>query len=182
MKPAFKTWIILILAFSCNYALAQKGDKKLHVPASKGDLAAVKRAISKGTKVDKKDIAGQTALMYAAETGNLEIVKYLVEQGANINAVSGRKGRGTPLIYAAAANKVEIVEYLLKNGGDINATTPYQNETALIWAVASGHEKIVKLLLENGADKNITNRGGENVIDIAKKLDKVYMVELLSGN
>jgi len=59
---------------------------------------------------------------------------------------------------------------------------PDQNETALIWVVANGHEKIVKLLLENGADKNIINRGGENVIDIAKKLDKVYMVELLSGN
>ena len=64
----------------------------------------------------------------------------------------------------------------------ISRAVPDQNETALIWAVASGHEKIVKLLLENGADKNIINRGGENVIDIAKKLDKVYMVELLSGN
>ena len=95
---------------------------------------------------------------------------------------SGRKGRGTPLIYAAAANKVEVVEYLLKNGADINSTTPYQNETALIWAVAAGHEKIVQLLLENGADKKITNREGENVIDIAKKLNKVFMVELLSEN
>jgi len=178
MKILFNLLFALILTFTCNSAFAQNRHE-LHEPAGRGDLGAVRKVIEKGGNIDKKDIAGQTALMYAAESGSMEVVKYLVENGANVNAVSGDAGRGTPLIYAAAANKLEVVKYLLENGADINSTTPYQHETALLWAVAMGHAEVVKLLVEKGADQKITNRDGENVMDVAKKLNKEDIVQLL---
>ncbi len=178
MKLAFNLLFAAVLTFMCNLTFAQS---KLHEAAAKGDLEAVKEMVEKGTSVDKKDIAGQTPLMYAAETVNLDLVKYLVEKGANVNAISGKQGRGTALIYAAAANQIEIVKYLLENGADINATTPYQNETALIWGVAMGNAEVVKLLVEKGADQTITNRGGQNVMEVAKQLNKEDMIQILEG-
>jgi ankyrin repeat protein len=171
----------LFLVFACNFASAQNRHE-LHEPAGRGDLEAVKKVIEKGGDVNKRDIAGQTALMYAAESGSLEVVKYLIEKGADVNAVSGKEGRGTALIYAAAADRLEVVKYLLDHGADINSTTPYQHETALIWSVAMGHEDIVKYLLERGADKTITNRQGEDALATAKKVNRENMIKLLEGN
>ena len=180
MKPVFNLMFVLVLMFTGNLALAQHRSK-LHEPAGKGDLEAVKAMIEDGSDVDKKDIAGQTPLMYAAESGSLEVVKYLVENGADVDAMSGKQGRGTPLIYATANNQVEVVKYLLENNANINLTTPYQNETALLWAVAMGNTEIVKLLLERGADQTIKNRDGDTVTDVARKLNKEDMLILLEG-
>jgi ankyrin repeat protein len=180
MKPVFNLMFVIVLIFASNLTFAQHRSK-LHEPAGKGDLEAVKAMIEDGADADKKDIAGQTPLMYAAESGSLEVVKYLVENGADVDAMSGKQGRGTPLIYATATNQVEVVKYLLENNADINLTTPYQNETALLWAVAMGNAEIVKLLLEKGADQTIKNRDGETAMDTAKKLNKEDMVQLLEG-
>jgi ankyrin repeat protein len=174
---------ILIFLFSILIISASAQNRgKLHEPAGQGDLEQVKKMIEKGAKVDKKDIAGQTPLMYAAETGKIDVVTYLIDQGADVNAVSGKMGRGTAIIYAAAANQVETVEYLIENGADINATTPYHNETALIWAVAQGNTEVAKILLEHGADKNIKTKQGQDVLDLAKQLNKKEMIILLEEN
>jgi hypothetical protein len=50
-------------------------NKNLHLPASEGDLDKVRMEIEGGRKVDTKDAAGQTALMYAAETGRIEVIE-----------------------------------------------------------------------------------------------------------
>lgn len=180
MKQLQKILVVCLLLSPGVALYGQSFNKKLHIPASKGDLKAVQKAIEKGMKIDRKDIAGQTALMYASEGGHFEVVKYLVEQGADVNAESGNAGRGTALIYAAAANKYEVAEYLLENGANIDATTPVHNETALVWAVAFGHERMIKMLLEKGADKTIKNKEGKTVEDLAKELGKDLILELLS--
>ena len=178
MKILLNLTLILLFNLITVYSPAQNRSK-LHEPAGRGDLDQVKKMIEKGAKVDKKDTAGQTALMYAAESGKLDVVTYLIEQGANVNAISGKMGRGTPLIYAAAANQIETVEYLLEHGANINSTTPYHHETALIWAVGNGNIEIVKLLLEHGADKTIKTKEGDGVMDLAKKLNREDILTLL---
>jgi ankyrin repeat protein len=178
MKPLLSLLFASILILTCNSAYTQKA-KEFHEPAGRGELETVKKVIEKGGKVDKLDVAGQTALMWASESGQIEVVKYLIEKGANVNAVSSKYGRGTPLIYAASAGRFETVKYLVENGANINATTPSQNETALIWAVAQGHTDVVKYLLEKGADKSIANKNHENVMDIAKKVNREDMIKLL---
>lgn len=181
MKHIFSIALTFAVISSCHYSLAQKRSK-LHEPAGRGDLAAVKEIITAGGKIDKKDIAGQTPLMYAAEAGGIEMVKYLVENGADVNAASGNKGRGTPLIYAAAANQIEVVKFLLDNKADINGVTKSQNETALIWAVAAGAIEVVKILVARDADQGIINKDGNTVTDVAKSLNREDMLAILAGN
>jgi ankyrin repeat protein len=155
-------------------------NKSLHIPAGKGDLDRVKAEIDSGKDVNSKDIAGQTALMYASEQGRLEVVKYLVENGADVNAQSGGHGRGTALIYASAANRITVMEYLLEHDAGINATTAF-NETALFWATAKGHVKAVNLLLNKKADTKIKNKKGKTALDLAKDLNREEIERMLSG-
>ena len=58
--------------------------------------------------------ANKTPLMYAAKLGKLEMLKYLIEQGANINAVS-TKGK-TALSYSIEYKRPEIEAYLKSQG------------------------------------------------------------------
>jgi ankyrin repeat protein len=87
-------------------------------------------------------------LISAADMGQLEIVKLLVERGVDVDATT--VDGVTPLMYAAQNGHTEIMEYLISRGADVNAT-PHNDVTPLIGAVRTGHYEGVKMLLEAGA-------------------------------
>jgi ankyrin repeat protein len=155
-------------------------NKSFHIPAGKGDLDIVKTELDEGRDIDSRDAAGQTALMYAADTGQMEVVKYLVTNGADVNAQSKGFGRGTALIYAAASNRLEIMEYLIERGANVNAMTG-NKETALFWAAAQGHIDAIKILLKNGADTELKNKKDQTALDVAKELNRNKVIELLKN-
>jgi ankyrin repeat protein len=66
---------------------------------------------------DRRPATGSTPLGDAAFHGNLEIVKLLIDQGADVNATN-RDGN-TPLIVAAFMCRTEVVQYLLQNGASL---------------------------------------------------------------
>ena len=132
--------------------------------------------------INAKDKNGNTALMLASSYGHLEIVKLLVESGADINAKNNDGDNSlmsffnSPIRYsphsysgeAAIAVKYEGVKYLLENGADINSKDKYGN-TALMLASEFGRLEIVKLLVENGANINIKNKKCKTALDLAWK-------------
>lgn len=120
--------------------------------------------MDKDPNIDQQDHNGKTALILATEQGNLDMVKRLVERGANPDdPFMGMNERYTltpgvvpgisfsPLAIAAENNRLEIAEYLLSkgaSGGRFNEDTP------LGLAVFNGHDQMVKLLLSKGANAN----------------------------
>ncbi len=83
----------------------------LHVACLQGDFATVKKLVGDlHIDVNYLDRTGSTALMYAAYGGYLNIVKYLVENGAN-QEIKNLKG-GTAAKYAAYVGNREIANYL----------------------------------------------------------------------
>jgi ankyrin repeat protein len=77
----------------------------------------------------------------AAWNGHLEIVKLLLEHGADVNAKM--EGLGTALHLAASNGHLEIVKLLLENGADVNAKTEGgYGETAVEIANRKGHMKV----------------------------------------
>jgi ankyrin repeat protein len=155
-------------------------NKSFHIPAGKGDLDTIKTELDGGRDIDSRDAAGQTALMYAAEAGQIEVVKYLVSNGADVNAQSEGIGLGTALIYAASANRLDVMEYLIEQGADVNAMTR-NKETALFWASAQGHVEAVKILLKNGAYTELKNKKDQTALDVAKELNRTEVIELLKN-
>ena len=84
--------------------------------------------------------------MYAAEKGKFEIVKLLIENGANPNAKNNHGW--TVLMGASKKGKFEIVKLLVENDADSNAKMN-DGSTALIHASEKGNFKIVVYILEH---------------------------------
>ena len=98
-----------------------------------------------------KDLDGNTLLILAVKVENENIVKILVDHGANVNGTNDNKQ--TPLMYAVILNYINIVKYLLKNGADVNLRDGDDhtiNDYANIYGV---DDKIMALLEENNYDQ-----------------------------
>ena len=84
-------------------------------------------------------------------TGNVEITKYLCEQGANIEEVSD--DGFTPLLHAVERGHTDVVKFLIHYGADCTAVASGghakhgQGSTALHIAAEEGHKAVVTLLM-----------------------------------
>jgi hypothetical protein len=78
------------------------------------DADLVERKLGQGALVNGKDKDEFSPLMIAAWTGNLGIVKMLIDSGANVNQLS--KSGIPPILFATARGNFEVVEYLLAKG------------------------------------------------------------------
>jgi ankyrin repeat protein len=94
-----------------------------------------------------------TALMFAARSGDLSSAKQLVEAGANVNDVDAWGISATTL--AAHSGFTDLVEFLLDKGANPNAPADF---TALHCAIMRRDERMVTALLDHGADANTAVR------------------------
>lgn len=97
-----------------------------------------------------------TWLHVAATHGKLDIVKQLIEMGADVNIRGGILGGG-PVNQAASKGYIDIVSYLLASGAEIDVSEPERNP--LFSAIYNGHVNIAKLLIENGIDVQVKYTG-----------------------
>ena len=102
--------------------------------------------------VKKTDEQGNTPLMRAVSAGDAKLIKCLVQQGADVNAVNNTFD--TALLLALGSNDANILKILIEAGADVNYVQPFSRQTALHRALHFGSKENVKLLLESGADVN----------------------------
>ena len=121
---------------------------------------------------------GGTALHFAAMNGHSNVVKLLLEAGADKDAVD--RDWMTPLHWAARIGDLESVKLLLEAGANKNATNEYF-VTALHYAAKFGHLEVVKLLLEADADKHAVDSSGKTCLDCAIWSGQFKVVRLLLG-
>ncbi|WP_338966784.1 ankyrin repeat domain-containing protein [Spiroplasma endosymbiont of Lonchoptera lutea] len=154
----------------------------LSISINKNNLELTKLLIilnNKNSEMINDFLMDWSPLQYAIFHGNLDIVKLLLENGANIN-LQNNNGNNA-LITAVENGHTDIVKLLLKNGADIN----HQNKfgiTPLITAATYGELDIMKLLLEKGANINHQNKFGITPLITAASHDKLEIVKLLLEN
>lgn len=98
-----------------------------------------------------KDEDGVTLLILSAEYGYKDVVRILIDQGANIHE-KDNQGH-TALMLASKYSNIEIMEFLIEGGADIEARDN-EGETALMFAVARNRLYSVNKLIELGANVN----------------------------
>jgi ankyrin repeat protein len=109
-----------------------------------------------------------SALHAASAEGHKQIVKLLLEKGADVNVQGGHYG--SALQAASVRDHEEVVKLLLEKGADVNAQSGDYG-SALHAALARGHEEIVKLLLSKGAGADVgalyasSDRSQEQVVN-----------------
>ena len=99
----------------------------------------------------------QTPLHVAATAGNILMVKFLLENNANIKEADDH-GR-TPLHRAAVAGSKEVVQLLIDSGADLDAIDT-EGQTPLYLAASSRKMEVSKVLIECGADINKADQHG----------------------
>ena len=149
---------------------------EIHDAAQVGDLAKVKSLVGKNHDIlSSRDDRGITPLYYAALNGRTEVVKYLIERGADVNETLSN--RMSPLHVAASKYK-EIVLLLVNNGADVNLNS-YDDSSPLHSAAYSGNIEIAEILLNKGAKINTPDNEGETPLSEAVFGKHKAMVELL---
>lgn len=105
-------------------------------------------------------------LVQAVIRGDIEEVKSLIKDGADVNSGEGGSKYGyKPLHYTAYNDHVAIAEVLIEAGADINATV--FGVAPLQWAVHYKSKQVTDLLLEAGADVTIEDVTGTSALDEA---------------
>jgi len=119
----------------------QKGSS-LCKAAYSGDLGALKQAKKDGTNLSTADYDGRTAMHLAACAGHAEIISWLAENGAQINATD--RWGGTPLEDALRQDKSDVVRKLLLLGAvevsHSRATIASENELAVHPEASEGRD------------------------------------------
>ena len=106
-----------------------------------------------------------TLLILASANGNAQVVKYLLNQGANVRAETDQGTNSFSL--AAEKGHLNIVKLLHSKDPSILEQKDKKGRTALIWASMKGHLDVVKFLVQNGADKNVLSNEGETPLLVA---------------
>ena len=119
---------------------------------------------------------GQSRLHIAAVNGNDDVVRVLLERGADINARTSTQR--TPLHIAVEKWHDEVVRMLLERGADVNARNMWQ-ATPLHIAAFHGDDEVARMLLERGADINARTKDGETALDWANREGHTGVGELL---
>ena len=147
---------------------------------SASHLQVVKKLLQhKIMDVNAKGNDGYTLLHIASQEDNLEMVKFLVDEGCNINA---RNSSGSkPVHIAAREGHKDIVEFFLSNGLNINESGAY-SQTLLHYAAMKGHLDVVSYLIVQGADVNSKDTNGCSPMHIAAVFGFKDVIEVLLRN
>src|SRR5262249_58822044 len=90
--------------------------------AANGDAALIGRLLAGGGSARSARWNGETAAMIGAGAGSLDVVRALVQHGADLNAAEPRGGQ-TALMWAAAEGHSDVVAGLVEMGAKVNAAT-----------------------------------------------------------
>lgn len=186
----------IALTVSLNPVLAEKpvkpGIPPLIETSSRGALAAVRKLVDQGARLEERTRGGMTALTAAIQNQHPAVVRLLLQHGAAVNGYADANG-WSPLMQAIvhapfipaeldAKNQTtaslpmeapeniqnEIIEMLLKHGASTEGADRH-GETALTLAAQQGRASIVKQLIGHGAAINGQNRAGQTALMLASR-------------
>ncbi|CAH1396892.1 unnamed protein product [Nezara viridula] len=190
-------------------SLVKERTALLHHICSLPDIEpeVVKTFLDYGTvDIDAWDHSHHTPLIYAVLSGNLELVKFLIQNGAKINKSipypSGMNNgridhqvdfmsvfsRNPVFIYsvrftlsavlaAAYENQPEVLQYLFENGGGVSENDhPW---FVLFKSAYKGHHEVVEILIKNGIDVNSSGPWGSTTLHRLAETGNIKMAKLL---
>jgi hypothetical protein len=155
----------------------------IHRASATGNLQSVKSLVKTGIDVDSY-WAGETALSNAVINRHLEIVKYLISAGANLEIRVVYQGRGgfTPLLISTARGEHEIAKFLVGSGANLNAKTDHGN-TAFDLAKLKNRNNFVTLLQKAQKDYHTKKVAKMSDAQICRNLLKGPTIrEILTGS
>jgi len=157
--------------------------RPLHAAAEAGYLELSKFLLECGAVIDLQTVSKETALILATDRGHTEIVKLLLENGANFMISTEAGLHGTALHSAAAKGRLECVRLLTEVPGHEELVNELggDNCTALYYAACAGNQEVAKILLEKGGKKTIDTQdsNGQTALHLAIMTGNLDFVKFL---
>ncbi|KAK3585906.1 hypothetical protein CHS0354_038442 [Potamilus streckersoni] len=122
----------------------------------RGNKDTVQQFLDKGFKVDTVLKSGWSGLMYAANTGNADMVKLLLDKGANPNFHTDKYSVLMSCCGSTSMNEVDLMDcvtLLVDRGADVNSYDRY-HMSSLIYAAREGRINVIQKLVDSGANIN----------------------------
>ena len=138
-----------------------------------GDAGAVALFLNAGMPAV---VHGRQAIWTAIEFKHPEVVKILIDAGANVNE-SGEYGQ-TMVMLASDHKNLQILNQLIAAGADVNRANDYKI-TPLASAAEQGNKEIVEALLKAGANVNARNTYGGTALQVAVLRGYTDIVKIL---
>lgn len=164
--------VMLLYGGDVNFKAAD-GSTALHMACEAGDLDSVQWLLDKERIIaNARDTAGETPLLRAASSGQMEVVEYLLRGRQTATVWNLRDKKGQSLVHRAAiygnrdllmliANVNPAVCAAMMNEGDHDRRTPLHH------AVMRRHFREVKALLTLGADVDAQDKDGNTALHMA---------------
>jgi ankyrin repeat protein len=116
---------------SIAHLLAKHGAEVTpQIMASLGDLAGLKNTISR----NRAAVVDAEVLHRAVDAARIAVVRWLLDQGVDVNVRTVRGSKGTPLHSAAFTGNLAMVRLLLRRGADVAAIDGEHKTTPAVWA------------------------------------------------
>ncbi len=159
---------------------------EMHQAVAGGHFDAIGAYIEEGVDIDR-DNGGWTALLFAVNVGNFEMVKFLLDHyGADPNL--GDHDNLTPMDLAASRNDMNMIELLVEHGASAKAAEDTWAAHLLeikarshefYGAAAQGDMDLLKELLVLGVDINAKSESGDTALHFAAAAGGVDLAEFL---
>ncbi|XP_077567502.1 ankyrin repeat domain-containing protein 26 [Stigmatopora nigra] len=162
-------------ASNVGYEVKEKDLGKFHKAAWRGDVAKLEH-LAKSNDVNQVDKQNRTALHLACACGNVEVVRFLMDQNVKLN-IRDNQNRSA-LIKAVQGQHDLCASILLEHHADPNLVETEGN-TALHLASSIPSISTVETLLEHDADINAQNKEGVSPLAVAVQEGHIEIVEYL---
>ncbi len=151
----------------------------LHLAAGSGHRNIVELLIANDVNINAIDKNGWTPLRHASGNSNVELMKMLIDGGADINPMKGRNA-WSPLSWAAEIGDYDLVKLLIAKGAGVNGIGEFG--TSLNGAARNGHFTVAEFLISKGAEANIKGRFGRMPLHNAAIQGHLDIAKLLIAN
>src|ERR1041385_9037021 len=143
---------LCMVALAVSYAVAAPPKSDIADAAMHGDKAAVRSLIQKKADVNAPQVDGTTALHWAVQADDMELVDLLIRNGAKVSVAT--VAGATPLQLGVVNSSAALLDRLVAAGADPNAPLTRSGDTALMMASRTGKVDPVRVLLDRGAKVN----------------------------
>ncbi|XP_024154019.1 histone-lysine N-methyltransferase EHMT2 isoform X2 [Oryzias melastigma] len=163
----------LVQSGACVYHVEDDGYTGLHHAAKMGNLEIVNMLLETGqVDVNAQDNGGWTPIIWAAEHKHVEVIKALLNRGADVSITD--KELNVCLHWAAYAGSVDIAEMVLNSGCSLSSVNIH-GDTPLHIAAREGYQDCVTLFLSRGADIDVMNKEGDTPLTLARTDTPVWV-------
>ena len=133
------------------------GRTRVMYAAFTGNMDELQKLVT-AKNVNEADITGQTALLFATFQEHFDAVRFLVENGADVNLQTA--DRNTALHMAVFKNNLEIARFLCENGADVNMGAERYSPIHLAAGYANVSAEFLEMLCEHGGKVNVSGLHG----------------------